>query len=134
MPNNYADFAPVWLARTIFEDSACAELVERFLRQIPTHICSGIYVINKETGSRFAAADRYTSTSIFLASIWTRGQTNFKMTGGNPEVEIDTKSLCPTMPPKVFLDAMEVGEETYARQEKERRSRISYSSPTYEEE
>jgi hypothetical protein len=134
MPNNYVDFAPVWLARTILEDSSYVLLVEKFLRQIPTNICGGIYVINKETGSKFAAADRYMPTIVFLASIWMRGQTNFKITGGNPEVEIDTKLLCPTMPPKVFLDAMNIGEEAYGRQEKERRSRISYSSPTYEEE
>lgn len=137
MPNKYEDFAPVWLARTIFEDAAYSELVEKFLRQIPTHVCGGIYVVNTTTDSKYEASDRYMSTIVFLASIWMRGQINFKVTArvANTEVELDTSLLLPTVPPPIFLEAMKMGEKVWERKEKERRVMSMCSSPpVYEEE
>lgn len=96
--NSREDFAPFWLASSILDDLESSAMVEEFLATAykdihGNNVYGGLVNRNLRTSAMHEAADRYSSTVVFLASIWTRSDA-YIMTGQNVEQKIDVRFLC----------------------------------------
>lgn len=98
-PKEREDFAPFWLAMSILEDRQSCVAVEAFIAT--TYGDTGaLFIHNKRTGTMYEdAADRYASTVVFLASLWSRGD-QYTMSTSRGQRSVDTAMLLSLKPPQ----------------------------------
>lgn len=129
-------FAPFCFAMTIMDDKKSRELVESFMKKIPSHLHGRLIIINDTTKEEHLCADRYASISVFLASHWSIPNCRFRLTGYR---YVDSQKLETTIPtsdlesmgkPPQFLEAIRVGEVAWDAEKQKQLALQKFNSAT----